>query len=379
MVSYTYDSWGKLLGIEGELKDTLGVKNPYRYKGYRYDNETGLYYLKSRYYNPDLGRFISADAMAGKTGEILSHNLFAYCGNNPVNAIDEDGNMFGWIRNAWNATKRAVVTGVRKIVSGVKRIASAVVSGVKRFVRSASNYVRNVYRGFTNTARRTYQRARRWVNNTGRSISRSVQNGAHRVIRQVRNIAQDKEKMEMIRTIVGIASIAAIAIPVVPAIAVAVLGVIEVGLDLAAGDNKSAAMNLLCLFPMGKGIKMVTGIGGDGLKGAREAKNLYKAEGLLKMDLQKFGKGVGKSNPLENIKFTDKVKAQMKLGDYHSFPESVEGFGVNGKITKITGGDKIVRTKIEIPGSYKGKDGIFEYIIESDGVTCNHRLFKPNK
>ncbi len=317
--------------------------------------------------------------MAGKTGEILSHNLFAYCGNNPVNAIDEDGNMFGWIRNAWNATKRAVVTGVRKIVSGVKRIASAVVSGVKRFVRSASNYVRNVYRGFTNTARRTYQRARRWVNNTGRSISRSVQNGAHRVIRQVRNIAQDKEKMEMIRTIVGIASIAAIAIPVVPAIAVAVLGVIEVGLDLAAGDNKSAAMNLLCLFPMGKGIKMVTGIGGDGLKGAREAKNLYKAEGLLKMDLQKFGKGVGKSNPLENIKFTDKVKAQMKLGDYHSFPESVEGFGVNGKITKITGGDKIVRTKIEIPGSYKGKDGIFEYIIESDGVTCNHRLFKPNK
>ncbi|WP_251862294.1 DNRLRE domain-containing protein [Clostridium sp. Marseille-Q2269] len=276
VVSYTYDSWGKLLGIEGELKDTLGVKNPYRYKGYRYDNETGLYYLKSRYYNPDLGRFISADAMAGKTGEILSHNLFAYCGNNPVNAIDEDGNMFGWIRNAWNATKRAVVTGVRKVVSAVKRVASAVVSGVKRFVRSASNYVRNVYRGFTNTATRTYQRARRWVNNTGRSISRSVQNGAHRVIRQVRNIAQDKEKMEMIRTIVGIASIAAIAIPVVPAIAVAVLGVIEVGLDLAAGDNKSAAMNLLCLFPMGKGIKMVTGIGGDGLKGAREGKNLYK-------------------------------------------------------------------------------------------------------
>ncbi len=229
--------------------------------------------------------------MAGKTGEILSHNLFAYCGNNPVNAIDEDGNMFGWIRNAWNATKRAVVTGVRKVVSAVKRVGSAVVSGVKRFVRSASNYVRNVYRGFTNTARRTYQRARRWVNNTGRSISRSVQNGAHRVIRQVRNIAQDKEKMEMIRNIVGIASIAAIAIPVVPAIAVTVLGVIELGLDLAAGDNKSAAINLLCLFPMGKGIKMVTGIGGDGLKGAREGKNLYKiaTKGPLEMNLQLFG------------------------------------------------------------------------------------------
>jgi len=69
----------------------------------------------------------------------------------------------------------------------------------------------------------------------------------------------------------------------------------------------------------------------------------------------------------------------MKQGDYHSFPESVEGFGANGKVTQITGGDKIVRTKVEIPGSYKGKEGIFEYIIEPDGVTCNHRLFKPNK
>ncbi|WP_251862291.1 ribonuclease domain-containing protein [Clostridium sp. Marseille-Q2269] len=164
------------------------------------------------------------------------------------------------------------------------------------------------YRGFTNTARRTYQKARRWVSNRGRSISRSVQNGAHRVIRQVRNIAQDKEKMEMIRTIVGIVSIAAIAIPVVPAIAVTILGVIELGLDLAEGNNIGAATCLLSLFPLGKGIKMVTGIGGDGLKGAREGKNLYKiaTKGPLEMNLQKFGNAgekiswiMPKSLPLE--------------------------------------------------------------------------------
>ena len=83
-------------------------------------------------------------------------------------------------------------------------------------------------------------------------------------------------------------------------------------------------------------------------------------------------------NPLENIKYTDKVKNQMKLGDYHAFPESVEGFGNDGKITTITGGDKITRTKIEISGSYADKDGVFQYIIEPDGVTCNHRLFVPN-
>ena len=81
---------------------------------------------------------------------------------------------------------------------------------------------------------------------------------------------------------------------------------------------------------------------------------------------------------LENIKYTDKVKQQMRQGDYHAFPESVDTFGNQGKTTLITGGDGIIRTKVEIPGSYDGKSGIFEYIIEPDGITVNHRLFQPN-
>ncbi len=91
VASYTYDSWGKLISIEGTLKDTVGVKNPYRYRGYRYDTETGLYYLQSRYYNPEWGRFINADALIGQTGELLGHNMFAYTKNNPVNMSDKNG------------------------------------------------------------------------------------------------------------------------------------------------------------------------------------------------------------------------------------------------------------------------------------------------
>lgn len=72
-------------------------------------------------------------------------------------------------------------------------------------------------------------------------------------------------------------------------------------------------------------------------------------------------------NPLENIEYTEKVSEQMKQNDYHSFPESVDAFGADGKATQIVGGDGITRTKIEISGSYKGKDGTFEYIIEPDG------------
>lgn len=68
----------------------------------------------------------------------------------------------------------------------------------------------------------------------------------------------------------------------------------------------------------------------------------------------------------------------MKQGDLHSFPEVVEPFGSEGKLSTITGGDGIVRKKLEIPGSYKGKDGVFEYIIEPDN-TVNHRFFRPKK
>ena len=91
VVSYSYDTWGNIVSITGSLKDSVGVKNPYRYRGYRYDEETGLYYLQSRYYNAEWGRFINGDNYGGTKGEILSHNVFAYCLNNPVNMEDGSG------------------------------------------------------------------------------------------------------------------------------------------------------------------------------------------------------------------------------------------------------------------------------------------------
>ncbi|WP_346868715.1 RHS repeat-associated core domain-containing protein [Clostridium sp. UBA5119] len=82
VVSYTYDTWGKLISITGDK--VLGEKNPYRYRGYRYDIETGYYYLQSRYYNPEIGRFLNADGLVSTGQGMLSHNMFAYCANNPV-------------------------------------------------------------------------------------------------------------------------------------------------------------------------------------------------------------------------------------------------------------------------------------------------------
>jgi RHS repeat-associated protein len=91
VVEYTYDSWGKIISTTGSMADTVGVKNPYRYRGYRYDSETGLYYLQSRYYDAEMKRFINADGIVDTGNSVLSTNMFAYCENNPVNMSDPNG------------------------------------------------------------------------------------------------------------------------------------------------------------------------------------------------------------------------------------------------------------------------------------------------
>ena len=79
------------------MASTLGVDNPFRYRGYYYDTETGLYYLESRYYNPELGRMMSADSLSvlGMSKTTLNDkNLYNYCDGNPVGRVDESGNFW---------------------------------------------------------------------------------------------------------------------------------------------------------------------------------------------------------------------------------------------------------------------------------------------
>lgn len=98
VVKYAYDSWGKLLEITGDLKDTVGVQNPFRYRGYYYDNETEMYYLRSRYYDLALRRLISSDEMPTVQMSIDSlhnRNLYAYCNENPIMRFDGKGYIWG--------------------------------------------------------------------------------------------------------------------------------------------------------------------------------------------------------------------------------------------------------------------------------------------
>ena len=118
VVEYRYDSWGKLLSTSGSLASTLGKNNPFRYRGYVYDEETGFYYLQSRYYNPEVGRFISSDVLLSTGQGVLGHNAYAYCGNNPIVREDTQGNLWGLIAAAVGAVTGAVVGAVTGAVTG---------------------------------------------------------------------------------------------------------------------------------------------------------------------------------------------------------------------------------------------------------------------
>ena len=106
--AYTYDAWGKLLTSSGDMAEA----NPIRYRGYYYDTETGFYYVSSRYYDPEVGRWINADSLLSQ-GSVLGNNMFAYCLNNPVNMADTTGELpFFLVTAAIGAVAGAIIGGV---------------------------------------------------------------------------------------------------------------------------------------------------------------------------------------------------------------------------------------------------------------------------
>lgn len=121
IVLYEYDDWGKLINVIDYSNIELSKINPFRYRSYYYDEETKLYYLNSRYYNPEWGRFLSPDPLIGSSEDIVGYNLFTYVNNNPINNSDFSGNF------------------LKKLISGIKKVANKIYNSVKTAITKDDN------------------------------------------------------------------------------------------------------------------------------------------------------------------------------------------------------------------------------------------------
>ncbi len=141
LIHYEYDAWGNVISVKNssnvevpyeQYKDTIAHRNPIRYRGYVYDTDTKFYYLQSRYYNPELGRFLNADGLLSTGQGVLGHNMFSYCQNNPVNCSDPTGHAPEWLHSFIDKAIDFVVDKMTKSKIPFVRCIGYVLSNTKK-------------------------------------------------------------------------------------------------------------------------------------------------------------------------------------------------------------------------------------------------------
>ena len=157
LARYIYDTWGNTLSVTDAsgkaITDPLHIANinPIRYRGYYYDAETGLYYLQSRYYDTVTKRYINPDGYVFTGQDMQSGNMFAYCGNQPVDRCDQTGNRWEVAEGGYGgggggaglliiitaaAATTATAPALPGIVSGIKTASSSIYQRIKDKIRS---------------------------------------------------------------------------------------------------------------------------------------------------------------------------------------------------------------------------------------------------
>ncbi len=164
--SYDYDIWGN---------PTLTIEQyscSIRYAGEFFDKETGLYYLRARYYNPYTGRFISEDSYWGEDTNPLSLNLYTYCKNDPIQFVDPSGHS--WISDLAKKAKTALTNVSNKVTKAYNNVKTT----VKNTYNSAKTTATKAYNSAKTTATKAYNSAKTTVTNTYNSAKTTATNTA---------------------------------------------------------------------------------------------------------------------------------------------------------------------------------------------------------
>lgn len=180
--AYSYDPWG--------VVSTSGtIPNPFQYVG-RYgvihDQETGLDLMGLRYYDGNISRFLSADRFPGLITEPITHNLYIYCNDDPINNIDPKGLL------AIGSIIKKVGTEIKKTVEKVKQVVKKAVTTVKKVVKQTANKAATTVKKAVATVKKTVKQVKKTVTTTVKSAAKTVSKAAAKVTQQVKAAVTDK-------------------------------------------------------------------------------------------------------------------------------------------------------------------------------------------
>lgn len=193
VAKYEYDAWGNVLTVTDANNKSITDKNhianlnPFRYRSYYYDSESGLYYLMSRYYDPVVHRFINADGYLQAGEDILDVNMFACCGNNTVCRIDSKGNSWrGIAASVSSVIVASVAVGTIATGIGVYATSKAISNSkityssttITSYTRNTRNETTTIYRYGGNNPGNFVTSSRDVETNTGLSFSTVPRPGA---------------------------------------------------------------------------------------------------------------------------------------------------------------------------------------------------------
>ena len=195
IAGYSYDEWGKLLSIttaeEGnEEQQKIAELNSLRYRGYYYDNETGYYYLQSRYYDPEIGRFISADSFEYiDTDGKYRTNAYAYCLNNPIAYADPSGTEAGWVSDAGRAVAEIISVIFlcldaleRDFAAGTKKAAEKASENFAALIAAMVISDRNILYPSGNRHEERHKKIVDWLDNAAKSFADFIQTSFYKVV-----------------------------------------------------------------------------------------------------------------------------------------------------------------------------------------------------
>ncbi len=352
--SYHYSVYGEeqITNGKGKPVSDSSIGNPWRYRAKRTDKEVGLIFFGYRYYDPGTGRWISPDP----AGTIDGPNLYAFVRNNPIKYVDYFGfnsvaencgcvlhGHPGWHNAPPDCVCICGRNGVGEIVGGGYRSTRG--SDIKSALGGISHGVVDFVAGSLHDL----QTAAVYVG------SAELEMALHERIQMIEAVEQSQMQQ---KTAVGSH----------------VMGML--GVD--ASDAVYHSFRSKTTLGLEIGSLVVGGYGA--VKGVIGFTKLAR----MPTQIAKTAKAISRipSNPLEGAKYTRKVLLQMennlKTGkpDFHGFPRIVDNYAGLGKTELIKGKDGLTRVKISLEGSYKGQDGCFEWILESDR-SINHRIFIP--